>query len=100
MLVEDDLPTVQTEKKKEIIEPGIPSGGKGETEVTEGNVQARILPQILFAGLFKGGDNHCANQTKSTKANPYLGASSNVMHCCSERYPCVTSSSQFEKIGS
>lgn len=49
-------------KKKEIIEPGIPSGGKGETGVTEGNVQARILPQILFAGLFKGGDNHCANK--------------------------------------
>ena len=49
-------------KKKEIIEPGIPSDGKGETGVTEGNVQARILPQILFAGLFKGGDNHCANK--------------------------------------
>lgn len=62
LLVEDDLPTVQTEKKKEIIEPGIPSGGKGETGVTEGNVQARILPQILFSGLFKGGDNHCANK--------------------------------------
>lgn len=54
MLVEDDLPTVQTEKKKEIIEPGIPSGGKVETGVTEGNVQARILPQILFAGYLRG----------------------------------------------